>query len=331
LRRIHVVAGVLEDPAGRVLIAQRPAGKPMAGAWEFPGGKLDENEARFPGLVRELNEELGLAVRAGRPLIRYLHHYPDVEVDLDVWRVERWHGTPAGVEGQALEWVAPGALLDTGLLPADEAVARAIRLPAVVAVTPAAASQDNPALMDALEDIASTGRAGFIVLRRPDLAPESLLEMAAGAACRVEETPGRLILHGDPAVLAPLVADLPPHLAQRLAGRVAGLHIPGRCLGELSGRPVPERLWFGASCHSREELEAALRLGADYAFLGSVKPTSSHPGSPGLGWERFAEIIEGLALPVYAIGGMGPDDLEEAWSAGAQGIAAIRSLWAGVA
>ena len=68
-------------------------------------------------------------------------------------------------------------------------------------------------------------------------------------------------------------------------------------------------------------------LDADYAFLGPLKPTSSHPGQPALGWENFASLIKHLPLPVYAIGGVGPDDLEMAWAAGAQGVAGISAFW----
>jgi 8-oxo-dGTP diphosphatase len=90
---------------------------------------------------------------------------------------------------------------------------------------------------------------------------------------------------------------------------------------------VPAALWFGASCHDACELAAALTLDADYAFLGPVRPTASHPNVPGIGWDGFAALVAGLPLPVYAIGGLNPDDLEAAWKAGAQGVAGIRGLW----
>ena len=88
-------------------------------------------------------------------------------------------------------------------------------------------------------------------------------------------------------------------------------------------------MWFGVSCHDADELRAAKAVEADYAFLGNVLPTASHPGKPALGWEAFSHLIADLPLPVYAIGGLGPGDLETAWAAGAQGIAAIRGLWRG--
>jgi 8-oxo-dGTP diphosphatase len=326
-----VVAGVHEDAAGRVLIAQRPAGRPLAGSWEFPGGKLDPGEGRLAGLTRELEEELGIRVRphAARPLIRYLHRYPELEIELDAWRVPAWDGEPRGLEGQAIAWRAPETLLDIGLLPADAAIVTAIRLPSICAVTPPAAVAGEEAYLDALERVALAGQAGLICLRRPDLDAHALLELAAGAACRVEGTGARLLLHGDPAVLGPALAAPPPALAARLQGTVAGLHVPGRYLDALTARPVPETFWFGASCHDAAQLEAAHALHADYAFLGPVQATASHPDAPGIGWATFAALVADLPLPVYAIGGLGAADLETAWAAGAQGIAAIRSLWPG--
>jgi 8-oxo-dGTP diphosphatase len=331
--KIHVVAAVLENSANFVLVARRPPGKSLAGAWEFPGGKIRAGETRLDGLRRELQEELGIHVEEARPLIRYRHVYPDVEVDLDAWRVTRRRGAPYGREGQALAWLQPDELLEIGLLPADAVIVKALRLPAMVLVTPASAPKGDGAFLDALEAYAESCRQSgpksspLVCLRRPDLDPVALLELAAGAACRLEGTGVHLLLHGDPVELAPLLLDPPAAFRNRLGEVVAGLHMPVRFLPRLTGRPVPDSMWFGVSCHSAAELTAAVEAGADYAFLGNVLPTGSHPGQPGLGWEKFAEQVADLPLPVYGIGGLGLSDLDAAWAAGAQGIAAIRGLW----
>ena len=296
----------------------------MAGAWEFPGGKLKVGESRFAGLARELDEELGIQIEAARPLIRYRHSYPELEVDLDAWCVTHWHGEIHGREGQALAWHEPERLLDVGLLPADTVVVDALRLPPMTVVTSPSAD-DEGVFLDSLEAIAPS--VALICLRRPDLDSGALLELAAGAACRLEGSGARLLLHGDPAELGPLLSDLPPALRARLGDAIAGLHIPARCLADLPGRPVPRSMWFGVSCHDADELRAAKAVQADYAFLGNVLPTASHPGKPALGWGAFSRLVADLPLPVYAIGGLGPEDLETAWAAGAQGIAAIRGLW----
>ena len=127
---IHVVAAAVVDTAGRVLIAQRPAGKHMAGGWEFPGGKLEPGEERLAGLARELREELGITlVGTPRPLIRVRHAYPTREVLLDIWVVKGYSGEAQGLDGQALRWCTQDELEAAELLPADKPIVRALRLP----------------------------------------------------------------------------------------------------------------------------------------------------------------------------------------------------------
>jgi mutator protein MutT len=126
---IHVAAAVLFDRRGRILIAQRPAGKHLAGSWEFPGGKIEPGETRTAALARELQEELGVTIEHPRPLLRLRHAYPYGEVLLDVWVVRRYRGEPRGLDGQALRWCSPRELPDVELLPADQPIVDALRLP----------------------------------------------------------------------------------------------------------------------------------------------------------------------------------------------------------
>jgi 8-oxo-dGTP diphosphatase len=123
---VEVVAGALFDAEGRVLIAQRPPGKALAGRWEFPGGKLHEGESAYDGLVRELREELGVEVHAAERLIRYAHAYPDRTVWLDLWTVSAWSGEPQGLDGQAFKWVAPARLDEEDILEADRPMIEAL-------------------------------------------------------------------------------------------------------------------------------------------------------------------------------------------------------------
>ncbi|HEX5650914.1 MAG TPA: NUDIX domain-containing protein [Steroidobacteraceae bacterium] len=124
--RIHVVAGALYDECGRVLITQRPPGKPLAGRWEFPGGKLHDGEDAYDGLVRELHEELGVTVRAAEPLMRYEVDHPGRTVTLDMWIVTQWTGGVSGLDGQALRWVAPALLAAEDILEADQPIVTAL-------------------------------------------------------------------------------------------------------------------------------------------------------------------------------------------------------------
>jgi 8-oxo-dGTP diphosphatase len=115
-----VVAAALYDQAGRVLIAQRPAGKHMAGRWEFPGGKVGRNESESAALTRELREELGVDVTAARPFMRLTHAYDDRDVELSLWIIEDFSGTPASLDAQQLKWVVPAQLSHEDILEADQ-------------------------------------------------------------------------------------------------------------------------------------------------------------------------------------------------------------------
>jgi len=116
----------LFDAEGRVLIAQRPEGKALAGRWEFPGGKVDQGEDPRDGLVRELREELGVEVHEAERLIRYSHAYADRVVRLELWLVTSWSGDPRGLDGQALRWVPPGRLEFEDILEADQPMVDAL-------------------------------------------------------------------------------------------------------------------------------------------------------------------------------------------------------------
>jgi len=116
---IRVVAAALYDAHGRVLIAQRPTGKHMAGRWEFPGGKVNSGESERMALVRELREELGIEVTAARALMRLRHAYEDRDVELSLWVVERYAGAPCSLDEQPLKWVPPSQLPQEDILEAD--------------------------------------------------------------------------------------------------------------------------------------------------------------------------------------------------------------------
>jgi mutator protein MutT len=193
---VHVVAGAVIDAAGRTLIAQRPPGKHLAGAWEFPGGKLHPSEDRRVGLARELREELGIEIRSPRPLIRLRHTYDYGEVLLDMWVVRHFSGDPQGLDGQALRWCTPGQLQAAELLPADKLIVAALRLPEVLteASTPSYEIHDfcgvtslklqnistvrrlQGLLCDGAEEGLAAAQIGadFLVMRRAQLASDLL-------------------------------------------------------------------------------------------------------------------------------------------------------------
>ena len=116
---VRVVAAALYDARGRVLIAERPPGKHLAGRWEFPGGKIDAGETEEAALKRELAEELGVTLRRARPLLRLAHDYDDRRVEIALWVVEDYSGEPAGLDAQRLKWVSPADLHLEDMLAAD--------------------------------------------------------------------------------------------------------------------------------------------------------------------------------------------------------------------
>jgi 8-oxo-dGTP diphosphatase len=125
---MHVLAGALCDADGRVLLAERPPGKQLAGFWEFPGGKREAGETPREALLRELHEELGVRVLEAAPLIQVPWRHAAQTLLLDAWVVTRWQGEPRGLEGQGLQWCLPATVAPAMLAPADRVILEALCL-----------------------------------------------------------------------------------------------------------------------------------------------------------------------------------------------------------
>jgi 8-oxo-dGTP diphosphatase len=119
MQELWVVAGLVFDADGRVLIAQRPTGKALAGRWEFPGGKVAPGETAHAAVVRELREEIGIEAGDAERLMYYAAVYPGRTIWLDVWMIRDWSGQPRGLDAQSLEWVEPLRLGEHDILEAD--------------------------------------------------------------------------------------------------------------------------------------------------------------------------------------------------------------------
>jgi 8-oxo-dGTP diphosphatase len=119
MKQILVSAAVILDKQGRILLAQRPEGKSMAGLWEFPGGKVEGGETPEAALVRELQEEIGITVTSHSPLTFASHSYEGFHLLMPLYLCREWQGTPEGREGQALAWATLKALRDYPMPPAD--------------------------------------------------------------------------------------------------------------------------------------------------------------------------------------------------------------------
>ncbi|WP_303291492.1 Nudix family hydrolase [Marinobacter sp. SS5-14b] len=312
-KQVHVAVAVIIRE-GRVLIARRPDHVHQGGLLEFPGGKVEPDETVQQALVREVAEETGLRVplQSLEPVIGIRHDYGDKQVFLDVWRTSMAEGIPEGKEGQPVDWLLPEALRDEDFPVANRPIIRALNLPDRLLITGAMVTPK-----DGFSRFAAgvKGRSrGLVVLRAPDLSRQDYRALATAALKTGSENGIGVLLHGQPS----LFDEIPG---------AAGLHLSWREAEGLSGRPVPAGAWLGVSCHDAEQLCHAERLGADYAVLGPVLPTASHPGEPAMGWNVFADLISNAAIPVYALGGLEPGHMAPAKAAGAQGIAGIRFWW----
>ncbi|HEY4294220.1 Nudix family hydrolase [Luteibacter sp.] len=304
---MHVVAGVLVDGSGRILIAQRPAGKHLAGMWEFPGGKLEPGEAAMAALERELDEELGIVVDPAsfEALIRVPWRYGEREMLLEAVLVRGWTGEPAALDAAAIAWHAPSSIAPALLAPADRPILAALRLPPHYPISPADASPDEAAAW-VLAALARGER--LLQWRLPALPVETVRAVAAEVLPAVRRVGAQLLLNRD------------------IEGALelgTGVHLASSQLDELAARPLPLSVAVGVSCHDARELELASRLGCDFATLSPVLATVRHPDAEPIGWPRFARLAEAASLPVYALGGLGPGDVAEARMHAGQGVAGI--------
>lgn len=313
VKEVHVaVAVIIRD--GRVLIARRPDHVHQGGLLEFPGGKVEPGETVQQALMREIAEETGLDVLADslQPVIGIRHDYGDKRVFLDVWQTDAAEGEPKGLEGQPIEWFVPEQLSDDDFPAANRPIIRALRLPHRLALTGEIGNSEIG--LGELKAALARNAPPLMVLRAPALGEDEYRTLARQAAGLCDQAGTGLLLHGAPE-------------RWRAVPEVAGLHLPWREAQALSERPVPADVWLGVSCHNSEQLRHAERLGADYAVLGAVQPTRSHPGRPALGWPAFADLVAGATVPVFALGGLEPADEPRARALGGQGIAGIRYWW----
>src|SRR5688572_377142 len=307
--RVEVVAAVLIRDDGRFLLGQRPPGKVYSGYWEFPGGKIERGEAPAAALRRELSEELGIEVTHAWPWLTRDYDYVHAAVRLRFFRVVEWSGELHGRENQRFAWQFPGAISVDPLLPANTPILRALKLPPIYGITHAAEVGEREFL--ARLERALEGGLKLLQVREKEMAPDALARFAAKAVKLAHAAGARVLVNADVELASRAGAD--------------GVHLTSAQLARLDRRPALDLV--GASCHDAGELARAHALGADFAVLGPVRPTPSHPGAAGIGWGALAELLMDSPLPVYALGGLAVADLHEAYRCGAHGISMMRGAW----
>jgi 8-oxo-dGTP diphosphatase len=302
---VDVAVGVLRTPDGRVLLAQRRAGRDAAGYWEIPGGQVEPGESAAQAAARELLEEVGVHALDLAPWRVYEHDFPSKRVRLHWFHVRRWSGEPNGREGQRVAWVDPACPSVGPLLPSNELAFATLALPELVAVARVGRAPGAPD--DVLASIPSLVADGLrlLIVRAPELAPAQRVQLTRRLRQLRRGTELRLLLGGT--------------ALEARQGGACGLYSSAAALAGLIERP-PTRLWV-VSAHNARDLERASALDADVAIVSPVLPTASHPGHPGLGWDGLRALVAASRLPVYAQGGLGPGDIDAARAAGALGVA----------
>ena len=319
MKQIHVVAGVIRDPRGRILLARRTEGRDLAGLWEFPGGKVEPGESPERALQRELHEELGIRAGIGAPVISVPQQYPHKRLVLDVREVHAYEGTPKGLDGQALVWAPPHLLASYPMPPADRPVVAALRQPDRYLITPEPGA-DDAMWLAALQRALATG-IQRVQLRMRDCEPARWERLAASAVALCRNAQAEVLINGDIAMATRLECGV--HL------RSTQLHDPA-CGNRGQRRHSPTKgdadPSFAASCHTQADLVRAEQLGCSFVVLGPVRTTAAHPKTHGIGWDAFAQMREQVSLPIYALGDLRAGDIPTARTHGAQGIATIYGL-----
>lgn len=314
--RIDVAVAVVFNTDGLVLWGCRPEGKPYAGYWEFPGGKVELHETVWQALVRELKEELDITALEGAPWFRIEHDYEHANVRLHLYRVWQFEGTPKSLEQQPFTWAGLDGANLSPILPATAPLLPKLAQPEVMALSNYEAGFE--ACSRRLEQgLHRVTMPVYVQFREKGLRGDALIRAFEHCYGLCQKTGQTMLLNSDSWL----------NLRDHLDALPCPLHLTQNHL--LSGQ-FQDLQCAGASVHDVDSLTLASDRGLSYAVLGAVKQTISHPGRSGLGWARFLELAQCSRLPVFAIGGLAWDDVQDARLHGAHGVAMLSQFAAGL-
>ena len=301
---LHVAVGVIKDKADNILISLRHDKAHQGGLWEFPGGKVEEGESVEQALKRELQEELDIVVTEVSSLIKIKHQYTDLNVLLDVWTVSDFSGQPKSCEGQQIKWVNYNDLSHYSFPEANSPIITAAKLPSEYAILNAGNEAD---CLNDLEYILANG-VKLIQARIKQLSAVEVSRFIKQAIPLCQQQGAKLLINSA--------------VQNSYQVTIDGLHLTSSDLMALTSRPT-KYSWVAASCHNQQQLKHAEKIGLDFVVLAPVLATQTHPDTEPLGWEIFKSLINGVNIPVFALGGMTKKHQKTAQSYGGQGIAGI--------
>ena len=307
---IDIAVGVLQKDT-KVCLALRQKHQSHADHWEFPGGKIEQGETPIEALKREFLEELAVETDYWKPLIVIPWDYEKVSVRLHVYTTAEYTREPLGNEGQQVKWFEIADLHELTFPAANKGILIALQLADKYMIT-----GKFSGVSDALEKLSSALRSGIELcqLRAKELDNHEFSDFAQAAISLCHKKKAKILLNGK----TDLLAEFP---------EADGIQLASNLIYDYKTRPIAKNKLLGVSTHTDDDIKQALKIDADFILLSPVKETSSHPGVPGIGWDTFAQKVQSITIPVYALGGMKLEDIEEAKSQGGQGVAAISGFW----
>ncbi len=302
----EVAVAIFLKPDGTFLLSSRPEGKPYAGYWEFPGGKIEAGESVRDALLRELIEELNVTITRATPWFTFMMHYTHATVRLHCWRVTEWQGEMRGMESQQFSWQSLREMTVTPTLPGCAPIFKALALPMVYTTC----TQNGISAESSLQHWSgsrsknASKQPSIIEFESPLISPmmqirvqkyqkyaHDLTEFAQAAGVRV-------LISGD--------------ISAAKMMRANGVQLTASQLATLSARP--DFVLVGATVNTRVELEQAAKIDCDFAVIDL---SAEMP----MNWAAFADLTHATPLPCYAAGAFSTNDLRIAIKNGAHGIA----------
>jgi 8-oxo-dGTP diphosphatase len=326
---VHVAVGVVVQ-SGQVLICWRDASLHQGNRYEFPGGKVETGETPLQALKRELFEEIGIHVQQVARAQQLHFTYPEKTVCLHIFKVTAFSGQPRGQQNQAIRWVDKHELNQYQFPDANAPILRMVLLPDYYVITQQPVSQSKQVSQQNLIQwidwhVQHTVQQAWLYVRHKQL-----------DAKQYQQVIQTLSLQRPDLKLLAMASQV--HALKPLWPALTGVHFSQNDLTKSSliqsslmqGKSellLPPTWYCFAACHDAASIAKANALNMDAVLLSPLYATETHTGQAGLGWQEWQQLGEQSTLPVYALGGMTPDDLLQVQQAGGFGVAGIRAFY----